>query len=179
MASHVTFILMNVFVILQYIYNNVSKDTIQAVMRLLTLLVLSGFIGVFIILNASGTSKLSGRILTLIDPSYAKNHAPLIASISEHAPSVWVNYFMDINYIVVLVPIGFYYTLCYKLTAGKLFVGMWGVFSVYFSSVMTRLSLVLAPAACIIAGISMSYIVAKATKVMRLSVVGIADYTQS
>lgn len=173
MVSHVTFVMMNVFVILQYIYNNVSKDTIQAVMRLLTLIILGGFIGIFIILNASGTSKLSGRILTLIDPSYAKNHAPLIASISEHAPSVWVNYFMDINYIVVLVPIGFYYTLCYKLTSGKLFVGMWGVFAVYFSSVMTRLSLVLAPAACIIAGISMSYIVAKATKVMRLSVIGI------
>ena len=144
-------------------------------MRLLTLLVLSGFIGIFIILNASGTSKLSGRVLTLIDPSYAKNHAPLIASISEHAPSVWLNYFMDINYIVLLVPIGFYYTLCYKMTPGKLFIGMWGVFAAYFSSVMTRLSSILAPAACIIAGISMSYIVVKATKVMRLSVIGIPD----
>jgi len=144
-------------------------------MRLFSVILIMFFVLLFIALTTSGTTKFSGRALTLIDPSYAKDHAPLIASVSEHAPSIWLNYFMDLNYIVVLVPVGFYYTLVYKITHGKLFIGMYGVFAVYFSCVMTRLMLILAPAACLIAGIAMSHIVSSSTKAIRLAVIGKAD----
>lgn len=38
------------------------------------------------------SAKISGRVMSLIDPSYAKNNAPLIASVSEHMPTMWVNF---------------------------------------------------------------------------------------
>ena len=66
------------------------------------------------------------------------------------------------------MPIGFYYCLVHKMTLGKLFIGMYGVLATYFSCVMIRLMLVLAPAACIIAAIAISEILRKATKVIRV-----------
>jgi dolichyl-diphosphooligosaccharide--protein glycosyltransferase len=54
------------------------------------------------------------------------------------------------------------------MTLGKLFIGMYGVLATYFSCVMIRLMLVLAPAACIIAAIAISEILRKATKVLRV-----------
>jgi dolichyl-diphosphooligosaccharide---protein glycosyltransferase len=80
--------------------------------------------------------------MTLIDPSYAKNHMPLIASVAEHAPTVWTSYFLTIGVIIIFVPLGFYFSLVRKMTHGKLFLAMYGVFSVYFSCVMVRLMLV-------------------------------------
>jgi dolichyl-diphosphooligosaccharide--protein glycosyltransferase len=41
----------------------------------------------------SGTTKWSGRSLSLIDTEYAKVHMPLIASVAEHSPSMWFKYF--------------------------------------------------------------------------------------
>ena len=110
--------------------------------------------------------------MTLIDPTYAKNHMPLIASVSEHAPSMWVNYWNDLNVLIFLIPIGFYYTLVHKVTHGKLFIAMYAIFATYFSSVMIRLVLVLAPAACIMAGISAAEIISKSTKSIRLLLIG-------
>lgn len=66
------------------------------------------------------------------------------------------------------MPIGFYYCLVHKCTLGKLFMGMYGVLATYFSCVMIRLMLVLAPAACIIAAIAISEILRKASKSVRI-----------
>jgi dolichyl-diphosphooligosaccharide--protein glycosyltransferase len=65
------------------------------------------------------------------------------------------------------MPIGYYYCLVHNVTLGKLFIGMYGVLATYFSCVMIRLMLVLAPAACIIAAIAISEILRKASKVIR------------
>ena len=131
-----------------------------------------GFIGLFVLLTMSGATKFSGRSMTLIDPSYAKNHMPLIASVSEHMPSVWANYMSDLGPLVIFVPIGYYYCLVHKVTHGKLFVAIYGVFASYFSCVMIRLLLVLAPAACVLSGIAVSHLVGKSTKVIRLFLIG-------
>jgi dolichyl-diphosphooligosaccharide--protein glycosyltransferase len=120
----------------------------------------------------SGTTKWSGRVLSLIDPNYAKVHMPLVASVSEHQPTMWVNYFSDFSVLLFFVPIGFYYNLVHKVTHGKLFIAMWGVFCVYFSCAMVRLMLVLAPAVCVLAAIAVSHIVTKASKNVRLSMIG-------
>jgi len=163
---------MNIWVVIYYIRINIAEDVLRSITRLFTLGVVLLFILLLVALTTSGSTKFTGRALTLIDPSYAKDHMPLIASVAEHAPSIWLNYFMDINYIIVLVPTGFYYCLVHKITHGKLFIGMYGVFAVYFSCVMSRLLLVLAPACCVIAGISMSHLVSKATKAIRMAVIG-------
>lgn len=102
-------------------------------------LVSIGFILLFIFLTVSGTTKISGRVMKLIDPSYSKGSNPLVESVAEHSPSTWTSYFMHFNVLIIFAPIGFYFTLVHKITLGKLFLGMYGVFIVYFSCVMNRL----------------------------------------
>ena len=56
------------------------------------------------------------------------------------------------------MPGGYYYCLVHKVNHGKLFLAMYAVVATYFSSVMIRLMLVLAPVSCIIAAIYVSKI---------------------
>jgi dolichyl-diphosphooligosaccharide---protein glycosyltransferase len=172
LASHITFVVCNAYVLGDYIRQNLQANQIKAILNLALWLIFFSFVGLFGFLTVSGKSKISGRVMSLIDPSYANDHMPLIASVQEHSPSRWMNYFNDLNLIVYFVPVGFYYCLVHKVTHGKLFLAMYGVFAVYFSSAMIRLMLVLAPAACSLAAVAVSHIVGKATKSIRLSLVG-------
>lgn len=70
--------------------------------------------------------------------------------------------------MIILMPIGFYYCLVHKCTHGKLFLAMYGVFATYFSCVMIRLMLVLAPCACILGAVAVSHLLRKATKSIRI-----------
>jgi dolichyl-diphosphooligosaccharide--protein glycosyltransferase len=127
-----------------------------------------GFAGIFVFLTLSGSTKFSGRSMTLLDPTYAKRYVPIIASVSEHQPTTWSSYFFDLGYLIVFMPIGFYYCLVHKCTLGKLFIAMYGVLATYFSCVMIRLMLVLAPVACILAAIAISELMRKASKSIRI-----------
>lgn len=103
----------------------------------------------------SPTFGWSGRSLTLLDPTYASKYIPIVASVSEHQPPAWNAYFTDIHMMVMLMPIGF--VLCFRpLTDATLFLVLYGVTAVYFSGVMVRLMLVLAPAACCLSAIAAS-----------------------
>lgn len=66
------------------------------------------------------------------------------------------------------MPVGFYYSLKHNVTYGKLFIGLYGVLATYFSCVMIRLMLVVAPAACVLAAIGVSEILRKMSKSIRL-----------
>ena len=100
--------------------------------------------------------------MTLLDPSYAKKYIPIIASVSEHQPTTWANYFFDLGYLIMFMPIGYYYCLVDRVTYGKIFIAIYGVLATYFSCVMIRLMLTLAPVVCVIAGIAISELMQKA-----------------
>jgi len=168
LASHLVFIIMNAFVIIEYVRKNLKAEQFQALTRLAMTLAVAAFLFVFIFLTLSGATRFSGRSMTLLDPTYAKKYVPIIASVSEHQPTSWSSYFFDLGPLIVFMPIGFYYCLVHKCTHGKLFIGMYGVLATYFSCVMIRLMLVLAPAACIIAAIAVSEIMRKASKSIRI-----------
>lgn len=104
---------------------------------------------------ASPTFGWTGRSLSLLDPTYASKYIPIIASVSEHQPPAWTSYFTDIHVMVLFMPAGL--IACFRpLTDASLFLLLYGVTAVYFSGVMVRLMLVLAPAACCLAAIAMS-----------------------
>ena len=100
--------------------------------------------------------------MTLLDPTYAKKYIPIIASVSEHQPTTWSNYFFDLGYVLIFLPMGYYYCLVEDVTLGKIFIAIYGVLATYFSCVMIRLMLTLAPVVCIIAAIGISEIMRKA-----------------
>ena len=105
--------------------------------------------------------------MTLLDPTYAKKYIPIIASVSEHQPTTWSSYFFDLQYLIVFMIPGFYLCFTEKVTIGKLFVALYGLLAVYFSCVMIRLMLVVAPAACVLASIGISYLIRKMAKAIR------------
>ena len=76
---------------------------------------------------------------------------------------------MDLGTLNWFVPMGLYYVLVHKMTLGKLFLAIWVVLGTYFSCVMVRLMLVLAPGVCIIASIAISELFNLSMKAIRYS----------
>jgi len=122
-----------------------------AVIFAATILGLAAFVG-----TVTGyISPWTGRFYSLLDPTYAKAHIPIIASVSEHQPTTWASFFFDLHCLVFLFPAGLYF--CFrKLTDANIFVILYGITSVYFAGVMVRLMLVLAPIACIMSAIAIA-----------------------
>ncbi|KAG6739680.1 hypothetical protein POTOM_057294 [Populus tomentosa] len=158
-ASFLVFIIIHVVALVYHVKGNLSPRMFKVAVTLVVsvgLVVCCAMIAVLIALVASSPTKgWSGRSLSLLDPTYASKYIPIIASVSEHQPPTWPSYFMDINVLAFLVPAGI--IACFlPLSDASSFVVLYIVTSVYFSGVMVRLMLVLAPAACIMSGIALS-----------------------
>uniref|UniRef100_A0A182IY80 Dolichyl-diphosphooligosaccharide--protein glycosyltransferase subunit STT3A n=2 Tax=Anopheles atroparvus TaxID=41427 RepID=A0A182IY80_ANOAO len=122
------------------------------------------------------TGKISpwtGRFYSLLDPSYAKNHIPIIASVSEHQPTSWSSFYFDLQILVFLFPAGLYFCFA-KLSDANIFIILYGVTSIYFAGVMVRLMLVLAPVMCILSGIAISHLLTKYIRNVDVGGAGVA-----
>merc|ERR1712196_705312 len=67
-----------------------------------------GFVAVasFLMVVTGYRIPWAGRFYTLLDPTYAKQHIPIIASVSEHQPTTWSSFFFDLHTMVFLFPVG-------------------------------------------------------------------------
>ena len=64
-------------------------------------------------------------------------YIPIIASVSEHQPTTWSAYILDLHILILLAPIGL--LVCFKhMTDGMVFAGLYGILSVYFSGTNKR-----------------------------------------
>ncbi|KAK8453654.1 hypothetical protein SEVIR_5G318300v4 [Setaria viridis] len=158
-ASFLVFIILHVVALVYYIKGLLTPRLFKVAMTFVITVGLAVCFAVAAILIAlvasSPTKGWSGRSLSLLDPTYASKYIPIIASVSEHQPPTWPSYFMDINVLAFLVPAGI--ISCFlPLSDASSFLVLYLVTSVYFSGVMVRLMLVLAPAACILSGIALS-----------------------
>ncbi|CAM0954523.1 unnamed protein product [Alopecurus aequalis] len=158
-ASFLVFIILHVVAFVSYIKGLLTPRLFKMAMTLVITLgmaVCFAVVAILVALVASSPTKgWSGRSLSLLDPTYASKYIPIIASVSEHQPPTWPSYFMDINVLAFLVPAGI--ISCFlPLSDASSFMVLYLVTAVYFSGVMVRLMLVLAPAACILSGIALS-----------------------
>ncbi|XP_010935542.1 dolichyl-diphosphooligosaccharide--protein glycosyltransferase subunit STT3B [Elaeis guineensis] len=111
-------------------------------------------------------SPWTGRFYSLLDPTYAKDHIPIIASVSEHQPTAWSSFMFDFHVLLFLFPAGLYF--CFKrLSDATIFIVMYGLTSMYFAGVMVRLILVAAPAVCLISSIALSATIKNLTTLIR------------
>ncbi|KAG9156656.1 hypothetical protein Leryth_006629 [Lithospermum erythrorhizon] len=117
--------------------------------------------------TASGyISPWTGRFYSLLDPTYAKDHIPIIASVSEHQPTAWSSFMFDFHILLILFPAGLYF--CFKrLSDATIFIVMYGLTSMYFAGVMVRLILVATPAMCLISAIAVSATIKNLTQLVR------------
>merc|ERR1712223_1619563 len=141
---------------IDYLRANMSKENFSVLFKTLSMGV-AGIIGIGLaIMTLSGkVAPWTGRFYSLLDPSYAKNNIPIIASVSEHQPTSWSSFYFDLQVLTILFPAGLYYCFT-RLTDHNIFIILYGVTSVYFAGVMVRLMLVLAPVMCIMGGIAVS-----------------------
>lgn len=100
----------------------------------------------------------SGRFYSLYDTGYAKIHIPIIASVSEHQPTAWPNFYFDLNLLIWAFPAGVY--MCFlKLKDEHVFVVIYAVLASYFAGVMVRLMLTLTPIVCCAAALAISHLI--------------------
>ncbi|KAL5572592.1 hypothetical protein UlMin_022189 [Ulmus minor] len=180
-ASFLVFIIIHVVALVHYIKGVLSPKMFKVAVTFVLSVGVMGCcaaIAVLVALVASSPTKgWSGRSLSLLDPTYASKYIPIIASVSEHQPPTWPSYFMDINVLAFLVPAGI--IACFSpLSDASSFVILYIVTSVYFSGVMVRLMLVLAPAACILSGIALSEAFEVFTRSIKFQLPGISVNSQ-
>ncbi|EPT01100.1 hypothetical protein FOMPIDRAFT_159423 [Fomitopsis schrenkii] len=97
----------------------------------------------------------TGRFYSLWDTGYAKKYIPIIASVSEHQPTAWPSFFMDLQLLIFLFPAGV--VLCFReLRDEHVFVIIYAVVASYFAGVMVRLMLTLTPCVCVCAAVAFS-----------------------
>jgi len=156
MAALGVFGLCQIHAFVDYVRSKLSREQFNTLFRSLVLFVSVVGLSAFGIGTALGKiSPWTGRFYTLLDPSYAKNNIPIIASVSEHQPTTWSSFYFDLQILTFLFPAGLYY--CFKnLSDHNIFIILYGVTSVYFDGVMVRLMLGLAPVMCILSGIAVS-----------------------
>ena len=101
-------------------------------------------------LSSPEISPWTGRFYSLLDPSYAKNNIPIIASVSEHQPTTWSSFYFDLQLLVFMFPgermcavkkavlsmcvsaVGLWFCFS-KLTDQNIFIILYGLTSVYFA----------------------------------------------
>ncbi|KAJ2058014.1 oligosaccharyl transferase stt3 subunit [Coemansia sp. S146] len=111
-----------------------------------------------VLLTMSGViAPWTGRFYSLWDTGYAKIHIPIIASVSEHQPTAWPNFFFDLNMLIWLLPAGIYFSFS-ELSDNHVFLILYSIFAAYFASVMVRLILTLTPVVCVLAGVAMAHV---------------------
>ena len=162
-ASFLVFGLLHVVMVVQYTKQCLTPAAYQAAKRAtLTFGAVAASTFVLVVASyvaASPTFGWTGRSLSLLDPTYASKYIPIIASVSEHQPPNWSMYFTDLHVPALLAPAGI--IMCFMpLTDASLFLALYGVTAVYFSGVMVRLMLVLAPAVSCLGGLALSEVLA-------------------
>ncbi|KAH7728120.1 Oligosaccharyl transferase STT3 subunit family protein [Aphelenchoides avenae] len=140
----------------QWMRSKMTEEKFQLVFRSVLLVV--GGAAAAVLVVATFLQKIApwtGRFYSLLDPSYAKNNIPIIASVSEHQPTAWSSFYFDLQFLVFAFPVGLYY--CFKqLSDQNIFIILYGLTSIYFAGVMVRLMLVLAPIMCVLGGIAVN-----------------------
>jgi len=156
MAAMGMFGVLQLYAGISWVKSRMSAAHFTIFLRAVFTVAAAGFGALVIVAFATGyISPWTGRFYALLDPTYAKDHIPIIASVSEHQPTTWASFFFDLHILVFLVPAGLYF--CFKrMTDATIFIILYTMTSVYFAGVMVRLMLVLAPVACIIGAIAAS-----------------------
>ncbi|CBI35275.3 unnamed protein product, partial [Vitis vinifera] len=96
MAAMGVFFLMQVFYFLDWVKHLLSDTKLfQAFLRItVTCAVGVGAIALGVGTASGYISPWTGRFYSLLDPTYAKDHIPIIASVSEHQPTAWSSFIM-------------------------------------------------------------------------------------
>jgi len=127
----------------------------------LALQALAGTVGaggvlVVVILALMGhIAPWTGRFYALLDPDWARRNAPIITSVAEHQPAQYLNFHHDLHLSIPFAIVGLWVCLS-QATPGHLFVLLYFLVPLYFTTRMVRVMLVLSPATGLLAGFGLN-----------------------
>jgi len=156
MAALGVFGLLQIVAFAQLVRSHLSSKQFQAVLFGAVISIgLLGTAGIVGLTLKGWIAPWTGRFYSLWDTGYAKKYIPIIASVSEHQPTAWPSFFMDLHFLIFVFPAGVIF--CFKeLRDEHLFVIIYAVVSSYFAGVMVRLMLTLTPVVCVSAAVALS-----------------------
>ncbi|KAJ8494391.1 hypothetical protein ONZ45_g13255 [Pleurotus djamor] len=156
MAALGVFGLLQIVAFAQLVRSHLSSKQFQNL--LYVAVIASGVLGSLAIVGLTYKGWIApwtGRFYSLWDTGYAKKYIPIIASVSEHQPTAWPSFFMDLQLLMLLFPAGVF--LCFReLRDEHVFVIIYAVVGSYFAGVMVRLMLTLTPVVCVSAAVALS-----------------------
>ena len=113
--------------------SRLSKEQFELLFRaFISTIATVGIVGLVVLSALGKIAPWTGRFYSLLDPSYAKNNIPIIASVSEHQPTAWSSFYFDLQMLVFMFPVGLYFCFS-KLTDENIFIILYGVLSIYFA----------------------------------------------
>ncbi len=115
-------------------------------------------------------SNPAGKFYAVIDPLFRGDISPIIQSVAEQQPATWGSFFYEFGTILFLALFGFVFVLR-KARNDDIFVVLWGVTSVYFAASFVRLTLLMAPIFCVLAGIGAVELGKPAVDIIREAVI--------
>ena len=106
-------------------------------------------VGLLFALSEYGYIRPLGfKYLSVLNPM-ARFESPLVQSVQEHRPAAWGSFYYDLGIGAFFVPIGLFFALR-NPTNRNVFLAVFGATSLYFAGSMVRLTLLLAPAFCLL-----------------------------
>jgi len=125
-------------------YIKTTKMKTLFVIIFLALLVFS-----VLILSWLGLVKgLQAKYLSVLNP-FERFTRPIVESVQEHRPAAWGSFYYDFGIGIFFVPLGLFFAVR-NPTNRNIFLGIFGLTSIYFASSMIRLTLLMAPALCLL-----------------------------
>jgi len=91
---------------------------------------------------------LKFKYLSVLNP-FERFAVPIVESVQEHRPAAWGSFYYDFGIGIFFVPVGLFFAVR-NPTNRNIFLGIFGLTSIYFASSMIRLTLLMAPALCLL-----------------------------
>jgi len=98
--------------------------------------------------------RLDAKFVSVINP-FERLLFPIVESVQEHRPSAWGSFYFDLGLGVFFIPVGLYFA-AQNPTNRNVYLILFGLTTIYFASSMVRLTLIMAPALCLLWGLALT-----------------------
>jgi len=104
------------------------------------------------ILQIGIVSPLIHKLVTVLNP-LVRLEMPIVESVAEHRTATWAAFYYEFGFFLFLIPIGLFFTL-QRSTNKNIYLVLFGITALYFAASMVRLTLILAPAFCLLGALA-------------------------
>jgi dolichyl-diphosphooligosaccharide--protein glycosyltransferase len=120
-------------------------------------------------LHVVSVFTLAGKFYAVINP-FVRGNIPIIQSVAEHQPATWGSFFYEFGALIFLILFGFIF-MFQRARNDDIFILLWGITGVYFAASFVRLTLLLAPAFCLLGAIGTVELGKPAVDIVREAVI--------